>query len=576
MGAIRAYILLLSFVVGSVVLLSAKKKERVVNTPKQEMVYLEHSDRLEFDERRLPDAQLLKGNVRFRHDSALMYCDSAYFFQKTNSLHAFSNVRFYQGDTISGFGDILFYDGNTKRARFRHHVRLLHTTTTLSTDSLDYDRVNNIVYYYNGGVIYNDKDTLWSHWGQYTPPVHQAIFKTRVVLNNENMRLLTDTLWFNTETHLAELKAYTTIYCDTTVTILSDNGWYNTSTDQAMLLDRSHIIHKDHKVMTADTLFFNRVTGDGRLLWNIESIDSVQHITLYGNYGQMNEKEKKGFVTDSALLVDWRDSTDYMFMHADTFHTLSLQDTMHIPYTIQQDTLTIDTTRDSLYDYQLVKAFHTVRIYQTQQQAICDSLVYNGKDSIITLYTGPVCWSDSNQLSGEIITMYLNDSMIYVQNDGLMVQQYNDTLFNQMSCKNIYIYTRDGGIDYVDAQGNALTIFYPEDSGEPVGVNKTTSSNIRITFKNNKIDHLTFTTQTDGTLYPLDQITQEEQFMKNYFWAEHERPTSPVDVFTRPTLTERKAPEKRSATIEEDTDITSESKRGNKKRDKQNNKLKTR
>ena len=57
-----------------------------------QMVYLEHSETLSFDEKRLPDAQILRGEVRFRHDSALMYCDSAYFFDKENSLHGHSEL----------------------------------------------------------------------------------------------------------------------------------------------------------------------------------------------------------------------------------------------------------------------------------------------------------------------------------------------------------------------------------------------------------------------------------------------------------------------------------------------------
>ena len=55
------------------------------DTVKISLVYLEHSETLSFDEKRLPDAQILRGNVCFRHDSVLMYCDSAYFFEKENS-----------------------------------------------------------------------------------------------------------------------------------------------------------------------------------------------------------------------------------------------------------------------------------------------------------------------------------------------------------------------------------------------------------------------------------------------------------------------------------------------------------
>ena len=105
--------------------------------PKKTMVYLERSARLSYDEKRMPNAQLLSGNVRFRHDSVLMYCDSAYFFEKENSLHAFGHVRLVQGDTLQGFGSELYYNGNTKMAQFRGNVRLIHNSTILTTDSLN-------------------------------------------------------------------------------------------------------------------------------------------------------------------------------------------------------------------------------------------------------------------------------------------------------------------------------------------------------------------------------------------------------------------------------------------------------
>ena len=80
-------------------------------TPKKTKVFLEHANTLSFDKERNADAQVLTGDVCFRHDSSYMYCDSAYFFEATNSLEAFSNVRMEQGDTLFVYGNYLFYDG---------------------------------------------------------------------------------------------------------------------------------------------------------------------------------------------------------------------------------------------------------------------------------------------------------------------------------------------------------------------------------------------------------------------------------------------------------------------------------
>ena len=235
-----------------------------------QMVYLEHSETLSFDEKRLPDVQILKGNVRFRHDSVWMYCDSAYFFEKQNSLHAFGHVHLVQGDSIEGFGDILYYNGNTKLARFRNHVKLIHNEeTTLTTDSLDYDRMRNIAYYFSGGMIEDSLNTLTSLWGQYTPDDNQALFKGEVQLEHPKFVLNADTLCYNTESYQADLVSKTRIVYEHETTILSSNGWYNTQTEHSMLLDRSLILHADGMTLTGDTIYYDKQAGYGKVYGNM-------------------------------------------------------------------------------------------------------------------------------------------------------------------------------------------------------------------------------------------------------------------------------------------------------------------
>jgi lipopolysaccharide assembly outer membrane protein LptD (OstA) len=169
------------------------------------LIYLQNSETLSFDKIVNPDVQVLKGNVQFRHDNALLYCDSAYFYENKNSLDAFGNVRIIHGDTLFVYGDLLYYDGNTKLARLRKNVRMINRKTTLTTDSLNYDRVANLSYYYTGGKIVDELNTLTSLWGQYSPASNQAIFKSQVKLNNKNFTLVSDTLHYNTKSRIANI-----------------------------------------------------------------------------------------------------------------------------------------------------------------------------------------------------------------------------------------------------------------------------------------------------------------------------------------------------------------------------------
>lgn len=538
----------------------------------QNMVYLIHSNSLNFDEKRLPDAQILRGDVIFRHDEALMYCDSAYFFDKQNSLHAFSNVRFVQGDTLFGYGDALYYDGNTKIARIRNNVKLVHFETVLTTDSLNYNRKADLAYYFSGGKIVDNLNTLTSIWGQYHPQSKQAEFRHDVVLVNPNFTLTSDTLKYNTESHVADIVGPTTIVYEEETTILSTNGKYNTETEQSELYDRSRVIHNDGKQMTGDTIFYDKKVGFGRVWGNMEMKDSAQMATLYGNYGEMYEEDSRGFATDSALMIDWSDEDNYGYIHADTLFT----EDVHYQYidSLSLDTIGIDTV------YKRIRAHHGVRVYREDMQAVCDSLVYNGLDSVMTMYTEPVCWNNENQISADSIEIFMKDGKIdYAKGTGaaLTVKQETDQYFDQMSGKVMKAYIRDGELKQVDVSGNAETIFYPkEDNGDFIGMNTTQSSNVQIFFVNEEVEHVLFTTSTTGTMYPLNQIPSGADRLHAFFWATQERPLKPGDVFDNPPRTPRPSSAIISATStdkDEDKGKTSSIKRtmGNKTKHKQDN-----
>ncbi len=475
------------------------------------LVYLEHSETLTFDKITNPDMQVLKGNVRFRHDNVLLYCDSAYFFEKANSLNAFGNVRIVQGDTLFVFGDKLYYDGNTKLARMRHNVRMVNRKTTLITDSLNYDRLANLSYYYTGGKITDQLNVLTSIWGQYSPSTNDALFKNKVHLKNKNFILDSDTLKYNTKTNIANIVGPTHILYNDETDIYSKRGWYNTATDRSMLLDRSIVKHKDGKTMTGDTIFYDKKLKYGEGFTNVIMKDTVQKSTLYGEYCYYNDLTKKGLATDSAMLVDWS-GKDSMFVHADTLITI----------------------KDSIYNS--AHGYYHVRIFRNDIQGLCDSLTYSARDSVMNMYGEPVLWSDNNQLSGEFIQAFTKNKKvdhIYIQRSAVAIQHNDSVYYNQLSGKEIIAYVDSGQLKKVKVNGNAETIYYPIDDKDStlVGLNKTQSSFVVMYMRNKKIQRVVLTSVSNGTMYPLTKLKGSDLFLKNFFWLEDERPTKIKDIF---------------------------------------------
>lgn len=475
------------------------------------LVYLENSETLTFDKIKNPDMQVLKGSVRFRHDNALLYCDSAYFFDKANSLNAFGHVRIVQGDTLFVFGDVLYYDGNTKLARMRHNVRMLNRKTTLTTDSLNYDRAANLSYYYTGGKISDQLNELTSLWGQYSPSTNDALFKNKVHLKNKNFILDSDTLKYNTKTHIANIVGASHILYNDETDIYSTRGWYNTSTDRSMLLDRSVVKHKDGKTLTGDTIFYDKKLKYGEGFTHVIMNDTVQKTTLSGEYCYYNDITKKGLACDSAMLVDWSDE-DSLFVHADT----------------------LLTSKDSIYN--VARGFYHVRIFRNDIQGLCDSLTYSARDSIMNMNGEPVLWSDNNQLSGDFIQAFTKNKKvdhIFIQQAAVAIQKEDSIYFNQMSGKEIIAYVDSGQLKKVKVNGNAETIYYPRDEKDStlIGLNKTQSSFVVMYLRNKKVQRVVMTTASTGTMYPLTKLTGKDLYLKNFFWLEDQRPTKKEDIF---------------------------------------------
>ena len=217
-------------------------------------VHLIHADRLYFDDRVSLTAQFLVGNVQFSHEGTLMYCDSAMYYEASNSFDAFGNVRMVQGDTLSLDGDVLYYNGIDQLARVRYNVVLRHRETTLYTDSLDYDKLFGLGYFFEGGRLVDQDNELTSDWGEYMPSTREAVFNYNVKLVNPQppapprTTLVSDTLHYNTGTGIAHIVGPSNIdHGDNH--IYSESGYYDSKNERSYLLQRSILSNKGKQLV---------------------------------------------------------------------------------------------------------------------------------------------------------------------------------------------------------------------------------------------------------------------------------------------------------------------------------------
>lgn len=489
----------------------AKKGEQ---KPAKSKVYLLHSDVLKKSPLNPdPDAQILIGNVAFRHDSVYMYCDSACFYEKTNSLEAFDNVKMVQGDTLFLYGDYLFYDGNTQIAQVRYNVRMENKNTTLLTDSLNYDRIYNLGYYFDGGTLMDEENVLTSEWGEYSPATKISVFNYDVKLVNPKFTLTSDTLRYSTATKIANILGPSDIVSDANH-IYSELGFYNTQIGQAELLDRS-VLTNEGKRLIGDSLFYDRVKGYGEAFDNVIMTDTVNKNMLTGDYCYYNELTKYAFATKKAVVVDYSQG-DSLFMHADTLQMYT--------YYLNTDSMFRET-----------RAYHKVRMYRADVQGVCDSLVFSSKDSCLTMYYDPILWNNNQQLLGEKIMIYMNDSTIdwaHIQNQALSVEQLDSTSYNQVTGKEMKAWFQGGEMRKVDVIGSVRLVYYPMESDSTlIGMNVSETSLLNMFLENRKMKKMIMSPKSNGTLYPMLQRPPEKMKLDNFVWFDYIRPLDKEDIF---------------------------------------------
>ena len=506
---------------------------------KKTKVYLLHADEGQADKLARPDVQVLIGNVKLRHDSMYMYCDSALIFEKTNSVEAFSNVRMEQGDTLFIYGDYLYYDGMTQIAQLRENVKMINRSTTLLTDSLNYDRLYDLGYYFEGGTLMDEENVLTSDWGEYSPATKQSVFNHDVKLVNPKFVLTSDTLRYNTESKIAVILGPSNIVSDNNH-IYSERGFYNTMTEQAELLDRS-VLTNQGKKLVGDSLFYDRIIGYGKAFDNVKMTDSINKNMLTSDYCFYNELTDSAFATKRAVAIDYSQGPDSLFMHGDTLQLVS--------YNLNTDSV-----------FRLMKAYHKVRIYRTDVQGVCDSLVYNSKDSCMTMYTDPILWNEGQQLLGEQIKIYMNDSTIdwaHIINQALTVEMKDSIHYNQVSGKEMKAYFINGDMRHIEVIGNVLTAFYPEEKDSTMtGFNCLEGSVLHLYMKDKKMEKGLFIGKSNGTMYPMDQIPPDKLRLPTFAWFDYVRPLNKDDIFNwrgkragdtlKPTTDRRPKTEKRN------------------------------
>jgi lipopolysaccharide export system protein LptA len=199
----------------------------------------------------------IKGNVKLKHNGAIMYCDSA-ILDNFNNVFAKGKVIIVQGDSVKIFADSVVYQGLIRMADLYGNVVLENGDKKLFTDKLNYNLATKVATYDTKSTLVSKDHQMTSRRGIYDVTNATAYFYDKVSIIGPQLKMKTDSLKFNTNSNTAFFLAPTRIEQDSSK-IYCEGGYYDLENESAQFLNSPQFLKGDQLAL-ADSMLY-----DGKL-----------------------------------------------------------------------------------------------------------------------------------------------------------------------------------------------------------------------------------------------------------------------------------------------------------------------
>ncbi|WP_158848694.1 OstA-like protein [Algibacter sp. L1A34] len=511
------------FLFGLSVLLNAQDKKKIK---------IEYAGRLNVDEENYPGAKVLTRNsmqqVHIVHAGSNMWCDKAIYYSGENFVEAYGNVIVKQGDTITMTSKYVEYSGTSQLAFASGEVILKSPNSTISSDTLYFDRIKQQSFYKSGGNVVKDSSgTITSKIGRYYMKDKKFQFVDDVVLTGDGTVVNSNYFDFYEDTGLAYLFGPSTIITEDSKTYC-EKGFYDTKNKTGYALKDSKIYYDD-RIIEGDSLYFDNTKSFASATNNIKITDTINNSIVTGHYAEVFRAKDSLFITKRALVTTVQEK-DSVYLHADKIMVTGKPEN------------------------RITRAYYNAKLFKTDISAKADSIHADQKTGITELINldrfastdafstkrRPILWNNANQMTGDTIHLISNSKTekldsLRVFNNAFIISK--DTIsengYNQIfGITLVGLFNDANELREVNINKNAESIFYTRDEKqELIGIDKAKSGSIKMLFANSDIEEYTRLNTVDGTLFPEKDYQEKDKFLKGFDWREDERPLSVDDLF---------------------------------------------
>lgn len=370
-------------------------------------------------------------------------------------------------------------------------------------------------------VATQDTLTIKTERGFYYGNLRKTSSNSGVILDDKKVILTADAGEYFFDENRAVFQSNVKLF-DTTSTLTSQLLTYLRNEDRAIATDNVKIIDSANTIF-ADTIDHFRKKQITFASGNVVIKNNKNNSLIFGEHLEDYRQDKYTIIDKLPMLVqvDTSRSTD----------SLGIE-------TIRLDTLFIQCKVMEVYREPVQKfiATDSVIIIRDLFSSKNDLTVYfKDEEKIITQkisdeHNQPVLWYDNLQLTGDSITIYIENKRIReldVDGNAFMVSKNKNfnQRFDQSSASGIKMFFEDNKIQRAEFFGNVYSIYYLYEEEQPNGLMKANSKDAVILFEDNEVSEVKLYGNPGSEYYPEQQVYgNEKSYLLPKFIIINERP----------------------------------------------------
>ncbi|GBD86162.1 LPS-assembly protein LptD [bacterium BMS3Abin03] len=383
------------------------------------------------------------------------------------------------------------------------HVVLTQGNVTITCDhAIQYIAKNNAKL--KGNVIVRqDSLTITTEEGFYFGDRRVTKSTAGIILDDRKIVLTADSGEYFFNEDKAIFQSDVTLFDSLTI-MFADQLIYLRDDDRSIATGNVKIID-ENSVITADSLDHYRNTKTSFADGHVKIISLENNTSIYSNHLEDYSEEKYTLINVNPVLVQ----LDSIYNEEGELEI----DTLMISAKI------MEAFRDTA---NVFKATDSVKIIRGTFASVNDYTLYLRDDDIIITEkvnedaAQPILWYENSQLTGDSITIYIEEKRIKrldVVNNAFMLSQSKlyPERFDQTSSKDIKISFKNNKIHQAKFLGTVHSIYYLYEDNEVNGLTKFSAINATIIFEDNEVSEVRLYGSPTSEYYPEKQVVGDEK-----------------------------------------------------------------